>query len=328
MLHIDTNHFPILAGSLTSISPPKDRDNTDSAKVTIMSSGVPGDTPANGRTFAVVGATGQQGGATARALLKAGVSVRALARTPDGPAASELAALGAKVVRADLEDPDSLRNAFTGVDGVFAMTTPAPPGGVEGEVAHGKLIVDAARDAVVPRLVYSSVGGADRHTGIPHFESKRRVERYLAESGVAFTLVRPTFFMDNFRGAGPTLEDGVLVLRSPLAAGVPLQMIAAEDVGHAAAAALLDPDDVPGGAIEIAGDELTGEQIAAVYGARAGRPARFESLGLEVLAGDEDMHKMFAWFDSPPAYRADLAATRTLVPAVKTFPAWLAAEQA
>lgn len=176
-------------------------------------------TTGSGRTFAVVGATGQQGGATARALLATGASVRALARTPDGTAAVELAAQGADVVRADLDDPDSLRKAFTGVDGVFAMTTPAPPGGPEGEVVHGRLIVDAAREAAVPRLVYSSVGGAERRTGIPHFESKRRVERHLAESGVPFTLIRPTFFMDNFRASGPTLENGILVLRSPLAAG-------------------------------------------------------------------------------------------------------------
>lgn len=105
-------------------------------------------------------------------------------------------------------------------------------------------------------------------------------------------------------------------------------MIAAEDIGSAAATALLDPDAVPGGSIEIAGDELTGEQIAAAYGARAGRPARFESLGLEVLAGDEDMHTMFAWFNAPPAYRADLDATGTLVPGARTFAAWLDTEQA
>lgn len=276
-------------------------------------------------TYAVVGATGQQGGATVRALLEAGVSVRALTRVPDGPAGSELTALGAEVLRADLDEPASVREAFTDVDGVYAVTTPASPGGPEGEVAHGEIIVGAAREVGVPRLVYSSVGGAERHTGIPHFESKRRVEHYLEQSGVPFSLVRPTFFMDNFRASGPTFEDGVLVLRSPLAAGVPLQMIATEDVGRAAAAALLNPDDVPGDAIEIAGDELTGEEIAAEYGRQAGVPARFESLGLDTLT-DDDLRAMFAWFNTPPAYRADLAATRTLVPPAKTFPDWLRAE--
>jgi uncharacterized protein YbjT (DUF2867 family) len=131
------------------------------------------------KVFAVVGATGQQGGATARALLTVGAGVRALVRDPQAGAAKALAQLGAQLVRADLADVDSLRAAFTGVDGVFAMTTLTGPQGTEGEVEHGRLIGDAARDSNVPHVVYSSVGGAERHTGIPHFESKRRVEEYL-----------------------------------------------------------------------------------------------------------------------------------------------------
>ncbi len=273
--------------------------------------------------FAVVGATGQQGRAVARALRDAGAAVRALARNPGSAAARALADAGAMPVPADLDDPASLRAAFAGVDGVFAMTTMTGPGGTAGEVEHGRTIGDAARDAGVPHVVYSSVGGAERRTGIPHFESKRRVEEHLLDLGLPTTFVRPTFFMDNFAGAGPQEEDGVLVLRSPLAPEVPLQMVAVDDVGVVAAAALLDPAAVPGGAVEIAGDELTAEQIAAAFGARAGRPARFEPLPLDVLA-DEDMHAMFAWFRRRPAYRADFAATRRLSPGVRDFAGWLA----
>lgn len=276
------------------------------------------------RTFAVVGATGQQGGATARALLGAGTGVRAVVRDTASPRARDLADLGADLVRADIEDPGALRAAFDGVDGLFAMTTMTGPGGTEGEVALGRALGDAARDAGVPHVVYSSVGGAERNTGIPHFESKRRVEEHLFELGVNTTVVRPTFFMDNFTSAGPQEEDGVLVLRSPLAPGVPVQMVAVDDVGLIAAATLLDPGAVGGGAIEIAGDELTGEQIAAVFGAQAGKPARFEPLPLEVLSGDADMYAMFAWFRRLPAYQADFAATRALHPAVRDLATWVA----
>ena len=129
--------------------------------------------------------------------------------------------------------------------------------------------------------------------------------------------------MDNFAVAGPTQEDGVLVLRSPLAPGVPLQMVAVEDIAAVATAALLDPDAVPGGAVEIAGDELTAEQIAAAFGERAGRPARFEPLPLDTVT-DPDQHAMFSWFRDVPAYRADFAATRALAPTVRDFRAWLA----
>ena len=278
------------------------------------------------RLFVVVGATGQQGGATARALLDAGAGVRALVRDPGSAGAQAVERRGAQLVRAENDDPASLRAAFTGVDGVFAMTTFATERGTEGEVEHGKAIADAALEAGVPNVVYGSVGGAERHTGIPHFESKRRVEEHMESVGLAVTFVRPTFFMDNFlRVSAPQAEEGTLVLRMPFPGGVPLQMIASEDVGAVAAATLMDPDRVPGGSVEIGGDELTGEQIAAVHGEHADLPARYEALPLDVLAGDPDLAAMFAWFAQAPSYRADFAATRSLAPAVRDLRTWLAA---
>ncbi|HEY1571127.1 MAG TPA: NmrA/HSCARG family protein [Pseudonocardiaceae bacterium] len=276
------------------------------------------------RPIAVVGATGLQGGATVRALLDANAPVRALARGTDSAAARALAALGADIVAADLDDPDGLRAAFAGVDAVFAMTTPGSDQRVDLEVAHGHAIADAAAAAGVPYVVYSSVGGAERHTGIPHFDSKRDVEEYLVARGVPTTFVRPVFFMDNFaRFLTPTVQDGTLLVRLPLPAGIPLQMIAVEDIGAVAAAAVLDPDRVAGGSMEIAGDELTGEQIAAAYQRRYDVPARCEPLPIDVLGGDADQRAMFEWFAHLPAFRADFAATRALAPRTKTFEQWL-----
>ncbi|MBB3674408.1 NmrA/HSCARG family protein [Modestobacter versicolor] len=269
---------------------------------------------------AVVGATGQQGGATARALLADGGRVRALVRDPAKPAARALAERGAELVRADLTDPASLRGALSGVDRVFAMTTFAGSRGIEGEVADGRNLADAAVAAGVRHLVYSSVGGAERHTGVPHFESKRRVEEHVEALGVPHTFLRPVFFMENL---GATVEDGVVVLRLPLPGDVPLQMVAVQDIGAAAATVLTDPGQVAGGAIELGGDELTGDQIAARLGARAGLPARYEELPLSVLGGDEDMTRMFSWFAQRPAYQADLAGTRALVPGVHDLAGWL-----
>jgi uncharacterized protein YbjT (DUF2867 family) len=280
---------------------------------------------ASRRPIAVVGATGLQGGATVRALLDANTPVRALARRTDSDAARALTELGADVVAADLDDPEGLRAAFTGVHGVFAMTTPGYDQRTDIEVRHGHAIADAAAAAGVPHVVYSSVGGAERHTGIPHFDSKRDVEEYLAARGLATTFVRPVFFMDNFaQFLTPTMEDGTLLVRIPLPPGIPLQMIAAQDVGAVAAAAALDPDRVAGGSIEIAGDELTGEQIAAAYQHRYDVPARYDPLPIEVLGGDADQRAMFEWFAHPPAFQADFAATRALAPRTKTFEQWLA----
>ena len=280
------------------------------------------------RPIAVVGATGLQGGATIRALLGANAPVRALARRTDSDAARALSELGADVVAADLDDPESLRAAFTGVDGVFAMTTPLLRPGyelrVDLEVTHGHAIADAAAAASVPHVVYSSVGGAERHTGIPHFDSKRDIEEYLVAQGLSTTFVRPVFFMDNFAHfAPPTMEDGTLVVRLPLPPRIPLQMITADDIGAVAAAAALDPDRVTGGSIEIAGDELTGEQIAEAYQHRYDVPARYQPLPIEVLGGDADQRAMFEWYAHPPSFQADFAATRALAPRTKTFDQWL-----
>ncbi|MCZ2826604.1 MULTISPECIES: NmrA/HSCARG family protein [unclassified Modestobacter] len=272
---------------------------------------------------AVVGSTGQQGGATAHALLDAGVRVRALVRDPGKASARALAARGAELVQADLRDPGSPRAALRGADRVFAMTTFADERGVEGEVQDGRTLADAAAEAGVGHLVYSSVGGAERETGVPHFESKRRVEEHIASLGLPATVLRPVFFLENLTAQGPTVEDGVLVVRLPLPAGVPLQMVAVQDIGTAAAAALQQPGRVPGGAIELAGDERTGEQIAAAFGAAAGLPARYEALPLAVLGGDEDMTRMFRWFAETPAYQGDLAASRALVPDLHDLPGWL-----
>ena len=275
-----------------------------------------------GPTIAVVGATGQQGGATADALLYAGADVRALVRDTGGQAARQLQDRGARLAQADLDQADTLVAAFRGADAVSAMTTFTGPGGTEGEVQQGKAIGDAAQAAGVPLVVYNSVGGAERHTGIPHFESKRRVEEHLEGLGLRAAFVRPAFFMDNFSRSAPTVEDGELVVRLPLPAGVPLQMIAVRDVGRVAAAVLLDPDRVPSGTVEIAGDELTGEQVAAVFGAAEGRDARYEPLPLEALADDPDQQAMFGWFADLPAYQADFKLTRELDPDVWDLRDW------
>jgi len=275
---------------------------------------------ASRRPIAVVGATGLQGGATVRALLAANAPVRALARRTDSAAARALTELGADLVAADLDDPAGLRAAFTGVAGVFAMTTPGADQRIDLEVAHGHAIADAAAAAGVPHLIYSSVGGAERHTGIPNFDSKRDIEEYLAARGLSTTFVRPVFFMDNFaQFLTPTMADDTLMVRIPLPSGIPLQMIAVEDVGAAATAVALDPGRVAGGSIEIAGDELTGEQIAAAYQHRYDVPARYDPLPIEVLGGDADQRAMFEWFAHPPAFQADFAATRALAPRTKTF---------
>lgn len=271
---------------------------------------------------AIAGATGEQGGAVARTLLAGDVAVRALVRDPGAERADALRTAGAELVVADFTDESSLRAAFDGASAVFAMASPTPEGGVRAEAEHGKAMARAAAAVDVEHMVYSSVGGVDRDTGIPHFASKREIEVTLRALGVPATFIRPVFFMDNFRRfLAPAEEAGMLVIRMPMPGDVALQMIAVADVATVCAAALLDPRLVPDGAVEIGGDELTGLQIAAAFGERRGLPARFEQLPTAVL--DPDTRAMFEWFATPQAYQADFAATRDLDPDVLTFARWL-----
>ena len=122
---------------------------------------------------------------------------------------------------------------------------------------------------------------------------------------------------------GPTVESGEIVLRMPLPDDIPLQLIAIRDIGRISAAFLLGAAEAPGGAIEIAGDERTGSQIAEAFGAYAGLPARYEALPLAVLDGNPDLRAMFRWLQETPAFQADIAAVKAIEPAVWDLPAWL-----
>jgi uncharacterized protein YbjT (DUF2867 family) len=268
----------------------------------------------------VIGATGQQGGAVIDALLKQRIHIRAVTRNPNGDKARTLVQRGVEVVCADLEDVDSVRAAFDGAAAAFAMTTHDGLDGPKREVAHGQVIAAAAAAAGLPFLVYSSVGGVDRDSGVPHFESKHQIEKVLLQS-VPVTFVRPTFFMETLR-LMIRREDGRVTIAMPLAGDVAVQMISVRDIGRVAAALLLmgDPVVAP---VEIAGDELTGEQIAERLAHRLGSPTTYVQLPLDVLGDDEDLKTMFGWLARLPTYQADFARTRELVGGVEDLSRWL-----
>jgi uncharacterized protein YbjT (DUF2867 family) len=268
----------------------------------------------------VIGATGQQGRAVINALLKQRIPIRAVTRNRNGDNARTLAEREVEVVYGDLEDVDSVRAAFDGAAAAFAMTTHDGLDGPKREVAQGRVIAAAAADAGLPFLVYSSVGGVERGSGVPHFESKHRIEEVLLDT-VPVTFVRPTFFMETLRLMIRRHGDR-FIIAMPLAGDVGLQMISVRDIGRAAAALLLmrDPAVAP---LEIAGDELTGEQIAERIAHRLGSTTTYVQLPLDVLGDDEDLKMMFGWLARLPAYQADFARTRELVGGVEDLSQWL-----
>ena len=190
--------------------------------------------------LAVFAATGSQGGAVTNALLEAGARVRALVRNADSDKAKALADRGVELAEVQVEDSGALTAALQGVDAFWFMTT--PPGGMQnadtaGETKQGIALADAAAAAKVPHVVFNSVGGAERESGVPHFDSKYLVEQHLATVGLNTTIIRPVFFAENLQWMAPSVEDGTLVMRMPIPDGIPLQMIAVRDIGIIAAAA-------------------------------------------------------------------------------------------
>ncbi|NLU84320.1 NmrA/HSCARG family protein [Rhodococcus sp. HNM0569] len=251
----------------------------------------------------VTGATGGQGGAVVDALLARGVPVRALSRSVSSGRADALAEAGAEVVQGSFDDAESLTRAMTGVSAAFALTTPFEQG-VDEEVRQGRTILRAALDAQLPHLVFSSVAGADTDSGVPHFESKAVVERELAQSGVPYTILGPTYFYDNALGDADDLEAGRLPL--PLPIDRPLQQLARQDLGAFAARVLVDPAPYTGRRIELASDAPTPNEMAAVLTDVLGHDVRAVPVPLRDVR-DTDMHAMWSFLNGP-GYRVDLDA--------------------
>jgi uncharacterized protein YbjT (DUF2867 family) len=203
---------------------PRGRNNDSKKKEDLVMS-------KNENIILVTGATGKQGGAVARQLLKAGYTVKAMTRKPQSESVGVLKALGAEIIQADFDDPASLDRALTGVWGVFAVQNTWEAGVVK-EEEQGKRLAEAARKYGVSHYVYSSVGSANRKTGIPHFDNKNRVEQTVRFLGFpSYTILRPVFFMENFTSPWflPGLMEGKLLMG--VKPDTVLQMIAVDDIG-------------------------------------------------------------------------------------------------
>lgn len=271
----------------------------------------------------VLGATGGQGGAVAQALLASGQGVRAVVRDPAAPRARRLAEQGVDVVPGDLSDATSLTAAFGGASAAYAVTTPFESG-TDAEVRQGKAIVEAAGRAGLAHLVLASVASADRSTGVPHFESKARIERMLAQAGLPATVVAPTYFFENALGGLDEIAQGVLPLAIP--GDTPLQQIARRDLGAVVAAVIADPERWIGRRVEVAGDAPTPRQMAEVIAAAAGGPVEYRHVPLDLVRrASEDMGAMFT-FLTETGYTVDIPALRADFPDVAwtSFADWAA----
>jgi uncharacterized protein YbjT (DUF2867 family) len=266
----------------------------------------------------VTGATGLHGGAVAHALLAAGHRVRAFTRDGSGERSRWLARRGAELAVGDLFDTGSLVAAMRGTAAVYAVTTPFAAGEAA-EIEQGTHIIAAAGEARVPWLILASVASADRSTGIPHFESKARIEERLRASGLPHSVVAPTFFYENLGDPAEIAAAGELAL--PLSPARPLQQVAVADVGALVVALLARRTDFLGRRIEVAGDDPTPQQMADALSAAAGGRVTFEPIDLAGRGGD--IAAMYRYLEHT-GYQVDIARLREQFPEVPwtSFARW------
>jgi uncharacterized protein YbjT (DUF2867 family) len=280
------------------------------------------------RIVLVTGATGRQGGAVVRHMLPKGWKLRALTRNSSGHAAQELARQGVEVVEGDLEDPSSLDRISRGVYGIYSVQDFWAVG-AKREVQQGKNLADAAKKAQVKHFVYSSVGGAERNTGITHWESKWEIEKYIRGLDLPATILRPATFMETYHVL--EVEVGILKgkLADPIRGDKPYQTIATDDIGAFAALAFERPNEFIGLELEIAGSELTNLEAAKVFTRVMGKPVKFQKLPMPIvrLVLGREFYQMFHWFNDA-GYKADIAGLRRRYPEIHlhTLEEWLREE--
>ena len=272
------------------------------------------------RIILVTGATGNQGGVVTRHLLQRGFKVRALVRDQNKPAAQALQQAGAELVTGDLNDRTSLDRALQGVYGIFSVQVFSD--GLDAEIRQGKLVADAASSAGIEHFLYSSVGSAERNTGIPHFDSKFQVEEYIRSIGLPYTILRPVFFFYNYNGMRPMIEQGTLP--QPLSPETKLQQLSEEDYGAMVAEVFERPADFMNREIELASVEMTLLEIAAAFSRVLGKPVTYQQIPFEAFEqqAGEEVTIMYRWFENV-GYSANFAELKRDFPALTNFEGYL-----
>jgi uncharacterized protein YbjT (DUF2867 family) len=307
------------------------------------------------RTIAVVGATGAQGGGLVRAILadpSGGFKARAITRKVDSDKAKALAAAGAEVVAADLDDPASLERAFAGAHGAFCVTNFWEHFSPEKELAQAGHLAQAAKKAGVAHVVWSTLEDSRRFIPlsddrmptlqgkykVPHFDAKGEADALFRQAGVPTTFLLTSFYWENFIhfGLGPKKgPDGRLAIALPIGQGK-FPSIGVEDIGRCAYGIFKQGAPLIGKTVGIAGEHLTGAQMAAAIGKAMGQdvgyveldPATFRGFG---FPGADDLGNMFQFnrdFAKEFCAARDLGFSRSVNPKLQTFEQWLAANAA
>jgi uncharacterized protein YbjT (DUF2867 family) len=303
------------------------------------------------KTIVVVGATGAQGGGLLRAILNDPdheFNVRAITRDASADKAKELARLGAEVVEADVDDLESLKKAFQGAYGAFCVTFFWNHFSPEKEKEQAKAMAEASKYAGIKHVIWSTLDDTRKlipltdnrmptlmgKYKVPHFDAKGEANHYFTDLGLPVTLLNTVFYWDNFIyfGLGPKKgPDGKLAITMPMG-DKKLPGIAAADIGKSALGIFKAGNKYIGKTIGIAGEHLTGKQMADGFARVLGKEVVYNNIPPEVyrsfgFPGAEDMGNMFQFkrdFEKEYCKSRDVELTRTLNPSLLTFDKWLA----
>ena len=279
----------------------------------------------NENVVLVTGGTGSQGGATVTHLLAAKkVRVRVLTRNLESPKAKSLAARGVELVKGDFEDVASLRTALAGVSAAFSVQQWTEKGGTAAEELNGKRFADAVKASGSPHLVYSSAEGAERKSGLAHYESKWAIEQHIRDLKLPATILRPVGFMDAL--GVPAIQRGMYLgmFRANWGISHRVQFVATYDIGWFAARALEDPERYAGRVIQLAGDELNVADIIRTFKTVTGHKPWVAPIPASVAKRmmPKEFADMFRWIREE-GFEADISQVRQEYPQLLTFAGWL-----
>lgn len=278
----------------------------------------------NSATIFVTGATGNQGGAVARSLINNGFKVRALTRNSSSVPAQDLKNLHGEIVQGDLNNTGTFRDHIKDVEGIFSVLT--NENGIDKEIKQGINLANLAKEYGVKHFVYSSVTGADQNTGIPHWESKFKIENHIRQINLPYTIVRPASLFENF--LIPQVKSRILKgkLASPVNKDVVQQFISSKDIGEISADIFMKPDKYSGRIVTIAAEEMDMETVAGVFSEVLRKEIKYQKLpGLITrLVMGKDLYKMFKWVNENNAvFLKDLDAFKKEYPHLTGLREWI-----
>lgn len=285
----------------------------------------------NKRPILVFGATGQQGGSVAAALLQAGWPVRALVRDPASAKSLALRQAGVELVRGGFADTAAMGLAMQGVHGVFSVQPSSGQGAALGlsdaeEQRYGIAIADLAVEHGVQHLVYSSTNAVGATpTGMGHFDSKANIEAHIRTLPLTATIVRPAAFMEMLMMPGFGLDQGRFNFF--MQSDQPMQLLAVADIGKFVAAIFADAARFGGQTLEIASDSVTGHDLQTLFTQAAGRPIAYARFPAAVLEASPFMAKLTELVEQGRlSGKAEMDALRAMNPALQSFQTWLAGD--